>query len=462
MNEAQNTNTLINQLLNGDAQLSDEQHDAFLTKDRSLYAALLRLPNLSAKTAMAIIQRLLAVTEITVGLAVSKSQKEQEDRLILELLPHLPVSSVLQGFLKLVERRVNNQRTSGWIRAYIFGAPQLESYAVTYRQTLRKLIRHALGAPVTQTCLHKFALEKPDKKTTAYLQRYVLRYAKDAALVQEVFLFLFGKLEQSQFSLLNAYLEARYDIEAGKGLPFKVLRGIAGTFHQPDISQRHLRRLAGREKLKRDVTEEVDGSLVGKIRNYYHSATDISHLNAAIEAEATQITAWDANVYFIVDASASMRGFGHREYNNIAIAMGLLKVFQKRIRETEIGWIGATPNDNNAFPQPVGTTALAPALIKAFQAEPDLIILISDGYENVEQGDTAMVLAEFEKLGIKIPILHIIPAFTERENIADRQPLVGSPTFLETGQRGFLSTWLRIRAHLEPESLSMLLRQTLS
>ncbi len=231
MNEAQNTNTLINQLLNGDAQLSDEQHDAFLTKDRSLYAALLRLPNLSAKTALAIIQRLLAVTEITVGQAVSKSQKEQEDRLILELLPHLPVSSVLQGFLKLVERRVNNQRTSGWIRAYIFGAPQLESWAVTYRETLRKLIRHALGAPVTQTCLHKFAGKKPDKKTTAYLQRYVLRYAKDAALVQDVFLFIFGKLKKSQFSLLNAYFETRHDIEAGKGLPFKVLRGIAGTFH---------------------------------------------------------------------------------------------------------------------------------------------------------------------------------------------------------------------------------------
>lgn len=461
MNEAQNTNTLINQLLNGDAQLSDEQHDAFLTKDRSLYAALLRLPNLPAKTAMAIIQRLLAVTEIAAGQAVSKSQKEQEDRLILELLPHLPVSSVLQGFLKLVERRVNNQRTSGWIRAYIFGAPQLESWAVTYRTSLRKLIRHALGAPVTQTCLHKFAGKKPDKKTQAYLQRYVLRYAKDEALVQEVFLFLFGKLKTSQFSLLNAYLATRHDIEAGKGLPFKVLRGLAGTF-QPDISQRRLRRLARREKLKRDVTEEIDDSLVGKIRNYYHSATDISHLNAAIEAEATQIAAWDANVYFIVDASASMRGFGHREYNNIAIAMGLLKVFQKRIRQTEIGWIGATPNDNNAFPQPVGTTALAPALIKAVQHKSDLIILISDGYENVEQGDTAMVLAGLEKLGIKIPMLHIIPAFTEREKITDRQPLVGSPTFLETGQRGFLSTWLRIRAHLEPESLSMLLRQTLS
>ena len=461
MNEAQNTNTLINQLLNGDAQLSAEQHDAFLTQDRSLYAALLRLPNLPAKTAMAIIQRLLAVTEITQGQAVSKSQKQQEDRLILELLPNLPVSSVLQGFLQLVKRRVNNQRTSGWIRAYIFGAPQLESWAVTYRQTLRKLIRHALGAPVTQTCTHKFLLEKPDKKTKAYLQRYVLRYAKNAALVQDVFLFLFGKLEQSQFSLLNTYLEARYDIEAGKGLPFKVLRGIAGTF-QPDISQRHLRRLAGGEKLKRDVTKEVDGSLVGKIKQYYQSTTDISHLNKAIEAEAAQIATWDANVYILVDASASMQGFGHREYNNIAIAMGLLKVFQKRIRQTEIGWIGATPKDNNAFPQPVGTTALAPALIKAVQTQPELIILISDGYENVEQGDTPMILAALKKLGIKIPMLHIIPAFTEREKIANRQPLVGYPTFLETGQRGFLSTWLRIRAHLEPESLSMLLRQTLS
>ena len=451
------TNAILNRLINNDLPLSDAEHDAFLVADRKLYAALLRLPNLSPETLMAIIQRLLAVTDVpTAGIS-----KAEEDNLILQCLPHLPVSSVLQGFLNLVKRRVNNQRTSGWIRAYIFGAPQLESYAVTYRQTLRKLIRHALGAPVTQTCTHKFLLEKPDKKTKTYLQRYVLRYAKDTALVEDVFLFLFGKLKTSKFSLLNAYLATRHNIEAGKGLPFKVLRGIAGTF-QPEIPQRRLRRLAGREKLKRDVTEQFDGSLVGKIREYYQSSIDLSHLNEAINAEAAQITALDAHVYFIMDASASMRGFGHREFNNIAIAMGLLKVFQKRIRKTEIAWIGGAPNKKNAFPEPIGTTSLAPALIKEIQQNTDLIILISDGYENVEQGDTAMVLAEIEKLGIKIPMLHIIPAFTERENIADRQPLVGSPTFLETGQRGFLSTWLRIRAHLEPESLSLLLRQTLS
>jgi len=55
MNKA-HTNTLIYRLLNGDAPLSDEQHDAFLSKDRQLYAALLRLPNLFAETAMAIIR----------------------------------------------------------------------------------------------------------------------------------------------------------------------------------------------------------------------------------------------------------------------------------------------------------------------------------------------------------------------------------------------------------------------
>ncbi|TGO02559.1 hypothetical protein PN36_05955 [Candidatus Thiomargarita nelsonii] len=111
--------------------------------------------------------------------------------------------------------------TWGWIRAYIFGAPQLESWAVSHRRDLRRLVRHALGNPVTLTCLHKFFIENPAPKTTAYLQRYVLRYGKNAALVRDVFLFLFGKLKQSQFSLLNAYLAARQDIQAGKGLPFK-------------------------------------------------------------------------------------------------------------------------------------------------------------------------------------------------------------------------------------------------
>ncbi len=460
MNESLNTNTLIYQLLNGNTQLSNTQHDAFLAKDRQLYATLLRLPNLSGQTTMAIIQRLLAITEMD-GNAISEKQRLEEDSLIVDTLPHLQVVDVLQGFSKLVELRVNNQRTSGWIRAYILGAPQLESWAVNYRRVLRKLIRHALGNPVTLTCLHKFA--QPTTAAKTYLHHYVLRYAKNTALAREVFLFLFGQLQQSQFKLLNSYLAARKDIEAGKGLPLKVLRGIRATFH-PQISKHRIRRLAKRDKIKREVTEsaeDADESLVGWIRRYYRSGAPqqlITSLNAAIAKNALAIPHWAAHVYFIVDASASMQGFGNRQYNNMAIAIGLFKVFQQRIRQTQVAWIGATPSDENAFPQPTGSTIIAPALIEAVKQKPDVIILISDGYENVEQGDTATVFRGFEQLGIHIPIFHIIPAFTERDNIEDRQ--LGCPVFLETGQRGFLATWLRIHAHLQPESLSELLRQT--
>ncbi|TGO02558.1 hypothetical protein PN36_05960 [Candidatus Thiomargarita nelsonii] len=62
---------------------------------------------------MAIIQRLLAVTEMAAGQAVPDSLRLQEDRLIVEILPHLSVDTVLGGFLNLLERRVNNQRTWG-------------------------------------------------------------------------------------------------------------------------------------------------------------------------------------------------------------------------------------------------------------------------------------------------------------------------------------------------------------
>jgi len=466
MNEALNTNTLISQLLKGDVPLSDEQHDAFLTTDRQLYATLLRLPTLLPETAIAIIQRLLAVTETKPGTSVSESQRLQEDKLIVKILAHLPVANVLAGFLELVERRVNNQRTSGWIRSYIFGSPQLESWAVSHRRALRKLVRHALGNPVTLTCLHKFAQQEPDEKTTNYLRRYVLRYAKDnAALVRDVFLFLFGKLKQSEFTLLNAYLAAREEMEAAKGLPLRVLQGLKGSFH-PNFPRYRLRHLASREKIRREVSEEIeeaDESLVGRIRRYYRTKDEayLAPINEAIEQEAARIPNWDADVYFIIDASASMRGFGHRQYISMAIAMGILKVFQKRIRQTQVAWIGVVPSDDDAFPPPTGATSLAPALIEAVRQQPQIIILISDGYENVEQGDTAAVLAGIEQLELFIPMLHIIPAFTERDRIEGRQPLTGWPAFLETGQRGFLSTWLQVRAYLESESLSTLLRQTI-
>ena len=434
------TNAILNRLINNDFPLSDAEHDAFLVADRKLYAALLRLSNLSPDTLMAIIQRLLAITDIP----TASISKVEEDNLILQCLPHLPVSSVLQGFLNLVKRRVNNQRTYGWIRSYIFASPQLENWAVNYRRDLRILVRHALGQQVTLTCLHKFLQDD-----TAYLRRYVLRYAKNKALVRDVFLFLFGKLTTSKFPLLNAYLSARTDINAGKGLPLKVLQGLRGTFH-PQTSQHSLRRLAAKEKIKREIISN-DDSLIGKIRSYYKYGIDLNIVNQAIDQEVARLPKWNANIYFIVDTSASMQGFGHREYNNLAIAIGLLKVFQK-LTNTQ---------PDNEFPQASGTTCLAPALIEAVKQSPDLIIVISDGYENVEQDDSAMVLKGLKQLGIKIPIFHIIPAFTEREKIADRLALPECPYFLETGQHGFLSTWLRIRTHMEPESLSSLLRHGL-
>jgi len=43
-----------------------------------------------------------------------------------------------------------------------------------------------------------------------------------------------------------------------------------------------------------------------------------------------------------------------------------------------------------------------------------------------------MVLKALKQLGIKIPIFHIIPAFTEREKIEDRLALPECPYFLET------------------------------
>ncbi|MEN8216697.1 MAG: hypothetical protein ABFS56_10055 [Pseudomonadota bacterium] len=54
-----------------------------------------------------------------------------------------------------------------------------------------------------------------------------------------------------------------------------------------------------------EVSEEIDESLVGSIRHYYRSG---EQLNAqAIEQEMARIPYWDAFVYFIIDASASMR-----------------------------------------------------------------------------------------------------------------------------------------------------------
>lgn len=466
--DKQTINQLIKQVVQDQIPLSETSHNTLLEHNRMLYASLLNLPGLSVEDSMQIIQRLLAVTEQS-GKAVSLDAKRTEDRLISEVLPFLEVSKVLEGFGKLVALKVNNQRTATWIKSYILGSPSLEQWAVSHRSLIAKLLTHALGKQVAQTCVNFMLLNnaKRNDRQNAYLQKNIYRYASDndLALVKDVYLFLFGKLGSTSHEKLNAYLQSRKKLEQGKGLPYKVLRGLAATFH-PKVEASQVRRLAGKQKVKRDfivgaeLVEANSTNLVDRIRKQYIEGGQDEWITQKILAEASKIPHWDAKVALVLDTSYSMLGFGARMYNNLSIATALTQVLEKRTSELTIVQVGNQQATN--FPQAQGVTTLAEGILEAMSHQPDAVLVVSDGYENVEQGDAEMVLRGLKNLGVETPFVHVLPAFTVREAYEHRQALGNrTPLILETGEKGFLPTWLNIQFALQPDHIADVLQNSM-
>ncbi|EAY28423.1 vWA domain-containing protein [Microscilla marina] len=466
--DKQTINQLIKQVVQDQMPLSETSHNTLLEHNRMLYASLLNLPSLSVEDSMQIIQRLLAVTEQD-GKPVSLDAKRTEDRLMSEVLPFLEVTKVLEGFGKLVTLKVNNQRTATWIKTYILGSPHLEQWAVSHRALIAKLLTHALGKQATQTCVHFMLLSKTKRndRQNAYLDKYIYHCAGNntPALVKDVYLFLFGKLSETSHKQLNAYLQSRKKLENGKGLPYKVLRGLAATFH-PKTEASQVRRLAGKNKVKREYI--VGGELVGanstnlvdRIRKQYIEGMQDEWVAQKILAESSKIPHWDAKVALVLDTSYSMLGFGARMYNNLSIATALTQVLEKRTSELTIVQVGNQQTTD--FPQAQGVTTLAEGILEAMEHQPDAVLVVSDGYENVEQGDAEMVLQGLKNLGVETPFVHILPAFTVREAYEHRQALgKDTPLILETGEKGLMPTWLNIQFALRPNRIVDVLQNSM-
>lgn len=470
-------NTLVHQIIKDNLPLSTSAHDTLLENNRSLYAALLNLPGLSDFDAMQIITRLLAITS-TQDSVITLAEKQLEDRLIAEKLPYLSIKTVLEGFQQLVKLGVNNQRTASRIKRYILASPDVELWAVSYRKTLATLLRHAMGKQVAQTCVHFLLRTHPTEHETSYLNQHIFKYDGDnnMQLVKEVFLFVFKALTyfkqdnpfikiatqkpSAEHKLLTAYFEARENIEAGSVLPYKTLRGIAAIYH-PKLDSKQIKRLARKSKVKRNVIDgetPTDNTLVGQIRQFYLTGDDSKIVQKAI-VEANRLPQWNAHIALILDLSHSMTGTGTRAYNSTAIAIAIREVLTHKTDKLTVLTIGST--ENTRYPTPNGATNLANALLTAFEQAPDAILVVTDGYENMEKGDTKAILSATKAMGLDIPVLHILPAFTVRDNITGRQPLGDAPVILETGQKGFLPLWLRIQLELKPDAVEEVLKASL-
>lgn len=338
----------------------------------------------------------------------------QENALITEALRRLPPQRVYRLFKELRERRVNNRRTRALMRRYVEGRGRPEFDAVKYRAGLTSAVRHA-RLPLTR----------------------------------ELGTFLFRGKKQKQFEspLLESWRAAHYAQDAMYRLPYTVAEGFAEKHGVP--RKVFLKKIAPqltkaeRERLDRsaaklgvDVGADLSKMPLLKLSSYVLSvptkerARRGAEIEAAFERAAARVAGHRTSggrVALVLDDSYSTLGARATRQRPLALALGVHYLLRASYSDVRSHWLHGP---DGAFPflvRPRGQTNLAASFLAALEDEPDVVFVVSDGWENDPPGATAATLELFSKLKRECLFVHANPVFDgERFEPRSLSPLMAT------------------------------------
>ncbi|WP_428263673.1 hypothetical protein [Haliangium sp.] len=336
--------------------------------------------------------------------------RPEENALITRALAALPPQRAYRLFEALRDRRVNNRRTRALIRAYVGARRDLVFDAVKYRSRLRTAAAHAhLG------------------------------------LAGEIGSFLFQGLNKRRFSteLLETYRQAHFSKDAVYRLPYTIAEGLAVKHRIPRdqfLAGIADRMTAGeklrlqREAARREVALDFDLARAALTRlciyitalapaERKHRADELSDALDRSAARAFRRTPYRlGRVAAVLDRSYSSSGTSDKRRRPLAVAMAGAYLLRHAASEFRALWTpridpdlaGAAGADAHFMATPGGQTELARPLLEALKWSPELVVIISDGYENTPPGATTQLVRAFRDRvpgAGAISIVHLNPVF---------------------------------------------------
>jgi hypothetical protein len=110
--------------------------------------------------------------------------------------------------------------------------------------------------------------------------------------------------------------------------------------------------------------------------------------------------------------------------------------------------------DGGQLPRPQGATDLVIAVLEAARANPEAILIVSDGYENLRQGDVAQVVEGLGRLGLATAVHQVVPVFTESEDLSRRRLSASIPAIPIRHESAVGELTARLLLAQEPVELS--------
>jgi hypothetical protein len=159
-----------------------------------------------------------------------------------------------------------------------------------------------------------------------------------------------------------------------------------------------------------------------------------------VAAAAASLPAFPGALALVLDQSASMRGYGEREWAVLSQAVALRRVLERRCARLDVVTVGGPD-------APSGPTDLATGVLDALATRPDLVAVVSDGYENTNPGDLARVVATLPRIGVETPVVFCHSTYSHSDDLTLRRPVRAIPqrTFWHQEDFGPLLLWLLVQ-----------------
>jgi hypothetical protein len=411
-------------------------HNDLMSVDRGIYGLSMLLPRVTDHSKQIGISNLLSNPSNESGLLTA----EEETKLIKWLARSLPPQRMLKLFVGLKESKVNNSRSGKTILSSILNSPKLELWAVKYRSKLRVSLCHAWGNRQSSIIVAILKKDEPawsikeKRLISKYLDKFIINKNSKSNIYQCI-RFIFKDEEQLTLPKLNAYAEAKKKIEAGRILPYEVLEGIRSTYH-PNFKNEDVlkltkstltdsQKLAFQKKAKEANVEvkfnpEKYDSV--KLYLYAYEMGMTYEIKKALSDKAEKATFLfnleDKKTGILVDCSQSMMGSDTQKLRPMATALAVRDVLVKSAKQSVIVYSGENEIDEYDMVIPAGSTSLAEGLIDLMMQKPDVIFILSDGYENSPAGRIDEVISQTKRIGVEIPVIQYSPVMAaETEGI---------------------------------------------
>ncbi|WP_394825063.1 hypothetical protein [Pendulispora albinea] len=355
---------------------------------------------------------LILANLLETGKATPADHKAEEGALIARALETLPAHRAMHLLERLAKRRVNNRRTRAIIRQFLGSRPNPEHHAVKYRRSFRRAALHA-------------HLRLEGEYATFFLRGANMRaYATP---------------------LFEAFRKAHYSASAIYELPFSIAEGLAqkhgvprDTFLkriEPNLTHTERLRLqsASHDSLGAAYALEPNKLPLTKLASYIVSRPDRAarraELHDALWASARRAVrrsnARFGKVACVLDRSYSSSGSTEKRRRPLAVALAASYFLRAASAEYIPFW--THPTGDELLVDARGATDLATPILDALETEPDLLVIVSDGFDNDPPGIAGQVLqAACARLRVP-PIVHINAVF-DAESYAPKSLCRAVPT----------------------------------